>query len=86
MHALPLERLPQKIQRLTAVRHALGWSEELCAHHLGVTYSTLNRWERGGALPKSQVVVKAIDRFLAQHEQVARSRILSPGENAGAGI
>jgi len=32
-----------------------------------VTYSTLNRWERGESFPKSRVVLKAIDHFLAKY-------------------
>jgi DNA-binding XRE family transcriptional regulator len=57
----------EKIKRLKAVRQALGWSEEVCAYHLGVTYSTLNRWERGESLPKSRLVLAAIDRFISRH-------------------
>ncbi len=57
----------ERIERLKVVRQALGWSEEVCAYHLGVTYSTLNRWERGESLPKSRVILKAIDRFLAKY-------------------
>ena len=57
----------EKIDRLKAIRKAMGWSEETCAHRLGVTYSTFNRWERGESLPKSQLVLNAIDRFIAQY-------------------
>jgi len=57
----------EKIERLKAIRQALGWSEEVCAYHLGVTYSTLNRWERGESLPRSRVVLKAIDQFLVKY-------------------
>jgi len=57
-----------KIERLKAIRRALGWSEEVCAYHLGVTYSTLNRWERGESFPKSRVVLKALDRFITKYE------------------
>ena len=57
----------ERIERLRAIRQALGWSEEVCAYHLGVTYSTLNRWERGESFPKSRVVLKAIDQFLAKY-------------------
>ena len=57
----------EKIEHLRAIRKQLGWSEETCAHELGVTYSTLNRWERGESLPKSRVVLKAIDQFIAKH-------------------
>ncbi len=62
------EQTNKKIRRLKALRLALGWSEETCAHRLGVTYSTLNRWERGESFPRSQVVLKAIDDFIATHE------------------
>ncbi len=59
----------KKIQQLTAIRHELGWSEETCAHELGVTYSTMNRWERGRSVPRSRVVIEAIDRLLARYRQ-----------------
>ena len=57
----------EKIERLKAIRHRLGWSEEVCAYNLGVTYSTLNRWERGEVLPRSRVVLKAIDHFIVKY-------------------
>jgi DNA-binding transcriptional regulator YiaG len=41
----------------------------VCAFHLGVTYSTLNRWERGESLPKSRVVLKAIEHFIAKYRK-----------------
>jgi len=59
------EPIEEKIARLVAMRRRLGWSAETCAHQLGVTVSTWGRWERGESLPNSQVVVAAIDRFLA---------------------
>ena len=67
MHHAPGDDIRERLRKLTAIRKALGWSEEVCAYHLGVTYSTLNRWERGESLPKSRVVLKAIDQFLAKH-------------------
>lgn len=57
----------EKLAQLKRVRQQLGWSEEMCAHELGVTYSTLNRWDRGESLPRSRAVVKAIDEFLARY-------------------
>ena len=66
MHANSVS-VQEKLRRLTAIRKALGWSEETCAHHLGVTYSTLNRWERGEVVPKSQVILSAIDQFIARY-------------------
>jgi transcriptional regulator with XRE-family HTH domain len=64
----------KKIARLRAIRKRLGWSEETCAHELGVTYSTLNRWERGESRPKSRLVLAAIDRFISTHrnDQIGR--------------
>ena len=59
----------QRIEQLKAIRKQLRWSEELCAYHLGVTYSTLNRWERGQSAPKSRVVLSAIDRFIAKYSK-----------------
>lgn len=59
----------EKIGRLKAIRKALGWSEEVCAYQLGVTYSTLNRWERGESLPRSRLVLEAIDRFISTYSK-----------------
>ena len=56
-----------RIDQLKAIRKHLGWSEEFCAYQLGVTYSTLNRWERGESLPRSRAVLSAVDRFIAKH-------------------
>ena len=56
----------KRINQLKAIRRRLGWSEEVCAYHLGVTYSTLNRWERGESLPRSRLVLTAIDHFIAK--------------------
>jgi DNA-binding transcriptional regulator YiaG len=59
--------IQETVKQLKTLRKRLGWSEEVCAYHLGVTYSTLNRWERGESFPKSRVVLKAIERFIARH-------------------
>ena len=59
----------ERIDRLKAVRKRLGWSEEVCAYHPGVTYSTVNRWEQGRSVPKSRLVLNAIDRFLAKYQK-----------------
>ncbi|GEM_PF-2541243 len=63
----PSVDIHQRIEQLRAIRKQLRWSEELCAYHLGVTYSTLNRWERGQSTPKSRAVLSAIDRFIAKY-------------------
>lgn len=59
----------ERIERLKALRKRLGWSEEFCAYQLGVTYSTLNRWERGEAIPRSRAVLSAIDRFITKYSR-----------------
>ncbi len=63
----PSVDIHQRIEQLKAIRKQLQWSEELCAYHLGVTYSTLNRWERGQSRPKSRAVLSAIDRFITKY-------------------
>ncbi len=63
----PSININQRIEQLKAIRRQLQWSEELCAYHLGVTYSTLNRWERGQSKPKSRAVLSAIDQFIAKY-------------------
>ena len=73
------EPLSAKLRRLTAVRKELGWSEETCAHHLGVTVSTLHRWGQGTSLPKSRVVIGAIEQFLARYSP---ERMRQPDEEA----
>ena len=67
MHPHQSASIQEKIAQLKAIREQLGWSEETCAYHLGVTYSTLNRWEHGVSLPRSRVVVSAIERFIARY-------------------
>lgn len=58
----------ERLERLTEIRKRLGWSEETCAHELGVSYSTLGRWARGESLPRSRLVLEAIDRFISAHK------------------
>ena len=63
----PSGEIKGRIDRLRAIRKRLRWSEEFCAYQLGVTYSTLNRWERGESLPRSRAVLSAVDRFIATY-------------------
>ena len=67
-------QLRQKIKQLKVLRESQGWSQEYCAHQLGVAYSSLNRWERGESLPKSRVIIQAIDRFVARYARPAAAR------------
>lgn len=59
--------IEERIGKLKVTRQTLGWSQELCAHHLGVTYSSINRWERGENLPRSQIILSAIDSFIKKY-------------------
>ena len=63
----------QKILELKAIRQQLGWSQEHCAHQLGVTYSSLHRWERGETFPRSRIILDAIDILIAKHAQNGES-------------
>jgi transcriptional regulator with XRE-family HTH domain len=74
--------MKERIEQLKAIRKQLGWSEEFCAYQLGVTYSTLNRWERGESAPKSRAVLGAIDRFIARY---GKSRTGTHRQQTGGG-
>lgn len=57
---------PDDIKRL---RKTLGWSQERFARELGVSFCTVNRWERGRTSP-SPMALQALRYF---HEKVAGS-------------
>lgn len=38
-------------ERITTLRHALSLTQERFAARVGVTFSAVNRWERGQAVP-----------------------------------
>ncbi|MFQ5442179.1 MAG: helix-turn-helix domain-containing protein [Thermodesulfobacteriota bacterium] len=48
--------------RIKKVRLSLGWSQERLARELGVSFSTVNRWERGRTKP-SPMAVKGLERL-----------------------
>lgn len=39
------------VEQLKALRRQHGWSQEDLARELGVSFSTVNRWENGKAKP-----------------------------------
>lgn len=45
--------LPENIKRL---RVALGWSQERLAREVGVSFCTVNRWERGKSKPSPMAI------------------------------
>ncbi len=38
-------------QEIKQIRQRLGWSQERLARELGLSFSTISRWERGGSKP-----------------------------------
>ncbi|NJK39540.1 MAG: helix-turn-helix transcriptional regulator [Oscillatoriales cyanobacterium RM2_1_1] len=53
---------------IRALRQRLGVSQEKLAAMLGVSFQTVNRWERGHAKP-SQLALNAIEQKLADMEE-----------------
>jgi len=49
-------------ERIKKIRISLGWSQERLARELGVSFSTVNRWEKGRTAP-SPLAVKEIERL-----------------------
>lgn len=50
---------------ISALRHRLNMTQEEFAHAIGVTVSTVNRWENGHIEP-SRLARKAMEALLAQ--------------------
>lgn len=51
--------------KLKLIRHQLALSQEDLAHQLGVSFSTINRWENGKTAP-SKLACSRIEQFLAE--------------------
>ncbi len=60
---------PQDIKRLRA---NLSWSQERLARELGVSFSTVNRWERGRSRP-SPLALSILSKLGAAHLSEGRS-------------
>lgn len=54
-------------EQLKALRQQQGWSQEDLARELGVSFSTVNRWENGKAKP-SRLAQKGLLALTAQKE------------------
>lgn len=54
-------------EQLKALRKQQGWSQEDLARELGVSFSTVNRWENGKAKP-SRLAGNQIARLLGKNE------------------
>lgn len=51
---------------ITVIRKALDLSQERFAEQLGVSYTTVNRWERGRNQPRSMVHIRNIIKIASQ--------------------
>jgi len=51
--------------KLKLMRHQLGLSQEDLAHQLGVSFSTINRWENEKTAP-SKLACSRIEQFLSE--------------------
>ena len=52
-------------EQLKALRRQHGWSQEDLARELGVSFSTVNRWENDKAKP-SKLAKKQLKRLLSE--------------------
>ncbi len=52
-----------KREDIKNTRERLGITQEEFARRIGVTVTTVSRWERGDCLPKSRVVIEKINRI-----------------------
>jgi len=52
-----------KKEEIKFIRERLGMTQEEFARKIGVTITTISRWERGDCLPKSRVVIEKLKRF-----------------------
>jgi len=61
-------------ERIKKIRLSLGWSQERLARELGVSFSTVNRWERGRTTP-SPLAAKSLEKLdIVNGAQVAGDR------------
>ena len=52
-----------KREDIKNIRERLGITQEEFARKIGVTVTTVSRWERGDCLPKSRVVIEKVERL-----------------------
>ena len=60
---------PEVSKLIRELRLALGLTQEQLAVALGVTYSTINRWENGRSKP-SPLAMEKIEEMLKEVEQL----------------
>jgi DNA-binding XRE family transcriptional regulator len=70
--------MPDLDAKLKQVRAKMGWAQEDLAREIGVSLSTVQRWEKQGAKPH-RLARKALVRLFKDLERVRqRAEILKP--------
>jgi putative transcriptional regulator len=52
-----------KKEDIKNIRERLGMTQEEFARKIGVTVTTVSRWERGDCLPKSRIVIEKVENL-----------------------
>jgi len=63
-----------RVERLRQIKAEQGFSYEQLAQGIGVSYMSVYRWLKQGALPRNYLVIKAVERFLARNGYPKESR------------
>jgi len=56
-----------RVERLRELKATQVLSYEQLAREIGVSFMSVYRWLKQGALPRNRLVIKAIDQFLARN-------------------
>jgi transcriptional regulator with XRE-family HTH domain len=64
-------------ERIRAAREAKGWSQAELAAGLGVTVTTISRWERGTAVPQRSVL-RTLSRALDCSPELSSDPVSTP--------
>ena len=54
-------------KEIKSMRRSVRMTQEEFAHELGVTFTTVNRWENGKAIP-SRLAIRALERYRRRTE------------------
>jgi DNA-binding transcriptional regulator YiaG len=58
-------------EEVKALREQLGWTQERMARELGVSFATVNRWEKGHRSP-SHLAEKTLQRLARRTKGIAQ--------------
>jgi len=66
-------------EEIKAIRKRFRWSQERLARELGLSYSTISRWERGQSTPSpaAERLLSELTRSLLPKPKALRSGLLS---------